>query len=81
MSITRRNQQHQLFDLFKQVVEGKTTRDALYSYAQQTYQKDFLDVLYALFEIGTIDCVIYEDGRTSRWFLSYPQCYLSANNQ
>ena len=81
MNITRRNQQHQLFDLFKQVVEGKTTHDALYNYAQQTYQKDFLDVLYVLFEIGTIDCVIYEDGRTSRWFLSYPQCYLSANNQ
>ena len=81
MKFTRRNQQHQLFDLFKQVVEGKTTRDALNSYAEHTDQKDFLDVLCALFEIGTIDCVIYEDGRTSRWFLSYPQCYLSANNQ
>ena len=81
MNLTRRDQQNQLFDLFKQVVEDKTTRDALYSYAEQTHQNDFLDVLCALFEIGTIDCVVYEDGRKSRWFLTYPQCYLSAHNQ
>ena len=81
MKFTRRNQQNQLFNLFKQVVEGKTTSNSLYSYAEQTHQKDFLDVLCVLFEIGIIDCVIYEDGQTSRWFLSYPQCYLSAGNQ
>ena len=81
MTMTRRNQQHQLFNLFQQVIEGKTTHDALNSYAEQTHQKDLLNVLCGLLETGTIDCVVYEDGRSTRWFLSYPQCYLSANNQ
>ena len=69
MTITRPNQQHQLFSLFQQVIEGKTTRDVLYSYAEQTYQKDLLNVFCGLLETGTIDCVVYGDGRSTRWFL------------
>jgi len=69
MIMTRSNQQNQLFSLFQQVIEGKTTRDALYSYAEQTHQKGLLNVFCGLLEAGTIDCVVYEDGRTTRWFL------------
>ena len=69
MNTTRPNQQHQLFSLFQQVIEGKTTRNELYSYAEQTHQETFLDVLCALLETGIIDCIVYEDGRTTRWFL------------
>ena len=69
MIMTHPNQQQQLFILFQQVIENKTTHDELNSYAEQTYQKDLLNVFCGLLEAGTIDCVVYEDGRSTRWFL------------
>ena len=69
MNTTSPNQQHQLFSLFQQVIEGKTTRGELYSYTEKTHQKDLLNVFCGLLEAGIIDCVVYEDGRTTRWFL------------
>ena len=69
MIMTRSNQQNQLFSLFQQVIEGKTTRGELYSYTEKTHQKDLLNVFCGLLEAGIIDCVVYEDGRTTRWFL------------
>ena len=69
MIMTHPNQQQQLFILFQQVIENKTTHDVLNSYAEQTHQKDLLNVFCGLLEAGTIDCVVYEDGRSTRWFL------------